>query len=262
MFQRPHSRFSYEGKQRMVGWIFPLPLFRLLTQAPLLASVQTPARLHQIKHKEDVLFTPLAYTSVPRSFFSSAFCVFFSVDNAPLFPWTWELWEFQSASRRPRRFSSNRISAEATLRPPPKWRWTNQIEVSCQENDAHPSMIDAHRWKWQVMDTLVFNNTTSCVNLTLKMHACTYIYTQEGEATSTSRTLTRLQSYIWLQGLTRVDIPSTPVAPAWAFISSSGSFYFTALTVLSVIGALTFKPRQSEMKTHTKHCYWSKWLTI
>lgn len=181
MFQRPHSRFSYEGKQRMVGWIFPLPLFRLLTQAPLLASVQTPARLHQIKHKEDVLFTPLAYTSVPRSFFSSAFCVFFSVDNAPLFPWTWELWEFQSASRRPRRFSSNRISAEATLRPPPKWRWTNQIEVSCQENDAHPSMIDAHRWKWQVMDTLVFNNTTSCVNLTLKMHACTYIYIHRRE---------------------------------------------------------------------------------
>lgn len=33
------------------------------------------------------------------------------------------------------------------------------------------------RWQTQILP-LVFNNTTSCVNLTLKMHACTYIYSE------------------------------------------------------------------------------------
>lgn len=68
------------------------------------------------------------------------------MNNAPLFPWTWELWEFQAASRQPSRLSSNGISAEAAELPPLNQGSTNQIEVSCQENDAQSSMIDARRW--------------------------------------------------------------------------------------------------------------------
>lgn len=54
----------------MVGSVFPL--FRVPTQAQMLAErFQTPARLQQIKHKEDGLFTRLAYTSVARCFLPS-----------------------------------------------------------------------------------------------------------------------------------------------------------------------------------------------
>lgn len=69
------------------------------------------------------------------------------MNNAPLFPWTWELWEFQAASRQPRRASSNGISGEAAELPPLNQGWANQIEVSCQGNDANLSMIDARRWE-------------------------------------------------------------------------------------------------------------------
>lgn len=36
--------------------------------------------------------------------------------------------------------------------PPLDQGWANQIEVSCQGNDANPSMIDARRCEWPVTE--------------------------------------------------------------------------------------------------------------
>lgn len=60
------------------------------------------------------------------------------------------------------------------------------IRFKCRvrKNAAYPSMIDARRWKWQVMAPRIgfFNNTASYVNQTLKMHAraCVYIHWRRG----------------------------------------------------------------------------------
>lgn len=110
----------------------------------------------------------------------------------------------------PKRLSSNGISACARERPPTNQGWTNRWPKS--KATSSPRQIDARSWKWQVdgQDSVsrVYNNTTSRVTPTLKMHMGSHIYTQEEEASGTSRELTRLHSYIWLRDLPEWTTPA------------------------------------------------------
>lgn len=85
-------------------------------------------------------------------FFSQTFC-FFSMNDASLLLVNLGNLGIPNCVTSAKRLWSNGVSPEATLRPPPRHGWTNHIELSCQEYDAHLCMIDASRWKWQVIGT-------------------------------------------------------------------------------------------------------------
>lgn len=133
--------------------------------------------------------------------------------NVPLFSWTWELWGFQ-ADVTSTNASLFQWELNRSPRPPAPRPRLAQSDRSVVSGKRRTSQLD---WRSQMTVAgerhrclcwpLSTPHSFMCEDAGGYIRVCVYIYTRtvRGQATQTSRTLTRLHSYIWTVGRSRLS---------------------------------------------------------